>query len=181
MFPELQTEYLVLREIQSEDREALFAIFSSPQVIRYYGQEKLENLEQADDMKVTFEKMFEEKRGVRWGIERKETSGLIGTIGFHLWNAKHKRAEIGYELLPDFWGKGYASEVVAEIVKFGFQTMNLTRVGAVVFTENTASAKVLTKNKFKVEGVLRDYMYQSGRAHDATVFSVLKSEFDGMK
>lgn len=87
---------------------------------------------------------------------------------------KHKRAEIGYEIHPGHWRKGYSSEAVSKVLSYGFEVMNLTRIGAVVFIENEASNKLLTKMGFEKEGVLRKYMYQNGKAHDTNVYSLLK-------
>jgi ribosomal-protein-alanine N-acetyltransferase len=110
---------------------------------------------------------------MRWGIERLDTCELIGTVGFNLWNQKHKRAEIGYELHPQHWGQGYASEAAAAVMAYGFNNLQLIRIGAVVFLENQASQHVLEKLGFQKEGVLKNYMYQNGKAHDTFVYSSL--------
>lgn len=115
-----------------------------------------------------------DKRGIRWGIERKETKGLIGTIGFNAWIPKHKRAELGYELSEEHWRKGYTSEALHSVLSYGFDELNLTRIGAVVFKGNEASNQLLRRFGFENEGILRDYMYQSGVPHDAYVYSILK-------
>ncbi|QDX93426.1 N-acetyltransferase [Brevibacillus laterosporus] len=174
MFPVLETERLVLREITEEDAEGIFAYFSNTDVTRYYGQENLESIEQAKKFVDFFANNYKEKRGIRWGIERKGTKGIIGTIGFNAWAPKHKRAEIGYEINPEHWRKGYALEAMSEIVSYGFEVLDLTRIGAVVFTENEASNELLTKMGFQKEGVLRDYMYQNSVPHDTNVYSILK-------
>ncbi len=96
MFPTLETERLVLREISKDDAEGIFACFSNENVTRYYGQDNLENIEQAEAFVYFFANSYKEKRGIRWGIEIKGTQGIIGTIGFNAWSPKHKRAEIGY-------------------------------------------------------------------------------------
>lgn len=116
MFPIVETERLILREIIDEDATDLFRCFSNHLVTQYYGLELFVTIEEAEKLIETFSKNYKEKRGVRWGIERKEVKGIIGTIGFNAWSPKHKRAEIGYELHPDFWRKGYTKEAVAEIV-----------------------------------------------------------------
>lgn len=149
MFPVLESERLILREIIKEDTAGIFACFSNDQVTRYYGQETLRNLKQAEEFVDFFQKNYNEKRGIRWAIERKEDKGVIGTIGFNAWLPKHKRAEIGYEIHPDYWGKGYASEAVLKVVSYGFEEMELTRIGAVVFIENEASNRLLTKIGFE--------------------------------
>ncbi|MFC9599163.1 GNAT family N-acetyltransferase [Peribacillus butanolivorans] len=175
MFPILETERLILREITKEDAEGIFACFSNENVTRYYGQETLESIEEAEKFVDFFSNNYNEKRGIRWGIEKKETKGIIGTIGFNAWLPKHKRAEIGYEIHPEQWGRGYASEAVSRVLTYGFDVMNLTRIGAVVFLNNEASNKLLTNIGFQKEGVLKKYMYQNGVAHDTYVYSLLKN------
>ncbi|MGW6302732.1 GNAT family N-acetyltransferase [Peribacillus butanolivorans] len=175
MFPILETERLILREITKEDAEGIFACFSNENVTRYYGQETLESIEEAEKFVDFFSNNYNEKRGIRWGIEKKETKGIIGTIGFNAWLPKHKRAEIGYEIHPEQWGKGYASEAVSRVLTYGFDVMNLTRIGAVVFLNNEASKKLLTNIGFQKEGVLKKYMYQNGVAHDTYLYSLLKN------
>lgn len=71
-----------------------------------------------------FANNYEGKRGIRWGIELKETGQMIGTIGFHAWLHIHKRAEIGYEIHPDHWRKGYVSEAIQAVLPYGFDQMD---------------------------------------------------------
>lgn len=174
MFPTLESERLVLREITKEDAEGIFACFSNDDVTRFYGQETLESIEQAENFVDFFSKNYSEKRGIRWGIEQKGTKGIIGTIGFNAWSPKHKRAEIGYEIHPEYWRNGYTIEAASKVISYGFEKLDLTRIGAVVFTENKASNKLLAKLGFQKEGVLRDYMYQAGKAYDTYVYSLLR-------
>ncbi|MGE7824350.1 GNAT family N-acetyltransferase [Paenibacillus sp. NPDC093718] len=176
MFPILETKRLRLREIQHLDAGAIYSCFSNDEVTRYYGQDTLTTLEQALQFVELFANNYKEKRGIRWGIERKDAQGLIGTIGYNVWSPRHTRAEIGYELHPEFWGQGYASEAAAAVIAYGFQELGLTRIGAVVFIENQASHALLTKLGFEAEGVLRQYIYQNGAAHDTRVYSLLKNQ-----
>jgi ribosomal-protein-alanine N-acetyltransferase len=174
MFPLLETSRLRLREITKDDAEGIFSCFSNEKVTRYYGQETIRHIEQAEHFVEFFLKNYIEKRGMRWGIERKDTRGIIGTIGFNAWSPRHNRAEIGYEIHPSQWGKGYASEAVSKVLEYGFDSLKLTRVGAVVFIDNEASIKLLNKMGFQQEGILRGYMVQNGLAHDTYVYSLLK-------
>ena len=176
MFPTLDTERLVLREINKKDADAIFSTFSNDDVIRYYGQEKFNTIEEAEKIIDIFEANYSGKRGIRWGIERKDTQELIGTIGFHAWLPKYKRAEIGYEIHPKHWRNGYTHEALLKIISYGFEEMDLARIGAIVFTENEASNKLLTKIGFHNEGLLRKYMYQNGKPHDTYIYSFLKGE-----
>lgn len=175
MFPVIKTERLILREIIKEDISVIFSYLSNGNVTRFYGRELMQSMEEAEELMDLFSLNYLEKRGIRWGIERKESKGLIGTIGFHAWQPKHKRAEIGYEIHPLHWRQGYAAEAISGVLSYGFNEMDLTRIGAVVFIENDASNNLLAKLGFQREGVLRKYMHQNGVEHDAYVYSLLKS------
>ncbi|MCS0670162.1 GNAT family N-acetyltransferase [Cytobacillus firmus] len=174
MIPTLETRRLKLREILKEDAESIYACFSNDNVTRYYGQETLEKMEQAEAFVDFFANSCREKKGMRWGIELKGKKGIIGTVGFNALSHKHKRAEIGYEIHPEHWRKGYTFEAVSKVIQYGFEELDLTRIGAVVFMDNEASNKLLTKAGFQKEGILRDYMQQNGEAYDTYVYSILK-------
>jgi [ribosomal protein S5]-alanine N-acetyltransferase len=173
MFPVLETKRLLFREITEGDAEKIFSILSIDEVTSHYGQESLININQAIEFIRLFQKKYDEKSGIRWGIERKDTKQLIGTIGFHALVSKHKRAEIGYEIHPNHWRQGFASEAVSKMLSYGFKDLGLSRIGAVVFTENAASNKLLIKMGFEREGILKNYIFQNGRSHDTIVYSIL--------
>ncbi|MBM7693643.1 ribosomal-protein-alanine N-acetyltransferase [Peribacillus deserti] len=177
-FTELHTQRLELVEIKAEHGQRLYDIFSKEEATRYYGMDAFKSVEQAANLIHSFQKMFSEKRAVRWGIVLKENNSLIGTIGLNnlqLWN---KRTEIGYDLHPDFWRKGYVSEALQEVLRHVFEDLGLHRAGAVTFPDNEASSSLLKKLSFKEEGLLRGYIFQGGRSHDACVFSLLKPEWE---
>ncbi|OEH94172.1 GNAT family N-acetyltransferase [Bacillus solimangrovi] len=174
MFPTLNTKRLLLREIVNDDVQDVYNVFANENVTRFYGQEPLTSLDQAKQFIEFFAQSYNDKRGIRWGIELKEEEKLIGTIGFNALSLKHKRAEIGYELHPDYWRRGYATEAASEVMSYGFNKLYLNRIGAIVFLENTTSSNLLTKLGFEKEGVLRNYMCQNDRSYDVNMFSILK-------
>lgn len=174
MFPILQTERLVLRELGSPDAQALLDCFSNPEVLRHYGQQPLTSLVQVQQIIKNFANHFTEKRGIKWGIALKEQEGIIGTLGFQEWSMEHRRAEISYALFPDYWGKGYAQEAVKRAISYGFEEMDLVRIGAIVFTENEASQLLLQKIGFEQEGLLKKYMHQNNMPHDTYMYSLIK-------
>ncbi|WP_342598171.1 GNAT family protein [Psychrobacillus sp. FSL H8-0483] len=173
MFPVLETERLTLRELIEDDAQGILNCFSNEDVLRFYGQNPLTNIEQVKNIVRNFSNNYKEKQGIKWGIEIKGTEGIIGTIGFHNWSSEHKRAEIAYAIFPEQWGNGYATEAVKKVISYGFNELNLTRIGAVVFTENKASNVLLEKLGFEKEGVLRNYMYQNNVPYDTNVYSLL--------
>src|SRR5690606_39587178 len=76
----------------------------------------------------------------------------------------------------EHWRKGYVSEAVLKVMEYGFDNLGLTRIGAVVFKDNEASSNLLLKVGFQQEGILRDYMYQNGKAYDTYVYSLRSEE-----
>ena len=173
MFPILETDRLVLRELNEDDAISILNCFSNNDVLRYYGQKPLTSIDQVKQIIQNFSKNFSEQRGIKWGIELKGKEGMIGTIGFQEWSKEHKRADISYALLPEYWGVGYAAEAVCKAVSYGFEELGLKRIGAVVFTGNEASVKLLTKLGFQKEGVLRNYLYQNDVPYDTNIYSLL--------
>lgn len=173
MFPMLNTDRLMLRELTEDDALDILICFSNPDVLRFYGQSPLANQNQVKQIIRNFSTNYEEKRGIKWGIVVKEEAGIIGTIGFQEWSHEHKRADISYALIPEKWGKGYAIEAVNKVISYGFQELNLTRIGAMVFTENESSIKLLEKLGFEKEGVLKKFMYQDGVPYDTNIYSLV--------
>ena len=78
---------------------------------------------------------------------------MIGTIGFNNFTKKH-RANIGYDLIPEYWNQGYMAEALNEILNFGFIQLDINRVETEVMQGNENSERLLYKLNFKKEGVL---------------------------
>ncbi|MGG0486491.1 GNAT family protein [Priestia aryabhattai] len=176
MFPELETKRLILRKIVEEDAPEILSCFSDGDVLRYYGQQSLESIDQVKEIIKNFSKGYEEKQLIKWGIQLKGNGKLIGTVGFQEWSSEHKKANISYALFPEYWNKGYATEAVYEAISYGFNELQYNRMGAIVFTQNSGSIALLSKVGFKKEGTLREYMYQDGIPFDTYVYSLLRGE-----
>jgi ribosomal-protein-alanine N-acetyltransferase len=112
----------------------------------------------------------------RWVIVQKADGAPIGTCGFHKWDKSHRRAEIGYDLSPDFWGKGFMTEALREVIRHGLSSMKLNRIEAMIYPENTRSLAVAQRLGFKQEGILRDYSRQGDRYFDHSLYSLLASD-----
>lgn len=177
-FPVLRTKRLILREIRPSDAPAIFAIFSDPDVTRFYGMEPYQKVTEAEDLVTRWHKRFADRQLIRWVITPKnETDKVIGTCGFNEWKRHFHCAGVGYDLAPSYWRQGVMSEALTAVLKFGFAKMGLNRVEAHVLLENVASIKLLEKIGFKHEGILRDYGYWSQSFHDLHLYAVLQREF----
>lgn len=174
----LHSERLLLRKMDERDIDALYAYFSKDIVTQYFGMDTFKEVEDARKLLDSFGQTFEQRRGYRWGIVLKETNTLIGTFGIHSLLALHKRAEIGYDLHPDYWHKGYATEALETVLTFGFNKLGLHRIGAIIFPANTASKNLVLKRGFVEEGTLRDYIFQHGKSHDTIIYSLTRKEWD---
>lgn len=177
-FEELNTKRLCLVEIHDGYIDEYFDIMSRDEVTRYIGMPSLTHRDQADGMIQTFKEQFQSEKAVRWGIVLRENEAFIGTVGLHHLTLWGRKAEIGYELHPDFWKRGLITESVSRVLAYAFETLGLFRVGAVTFPANIPSYHVLENTGFKREGLLRGYLFQNGENHDAYMYSILRTEFN---
>lgn len=108
----------------------------------------------------------------------KETGQPLGTCGFHTWNATHGRADLFYSLLADeYKQKGLMTEALERVLAYGFETMRLHRVAALVWRENIPSLKLLEKFGFTFEGTLREDYVVDGKNEDSECYSLLAWEW----
>lgn len=172
-FPVLKTERLVLREITPGDVNEIFAVYSSDEAMKYFGKDTFKTTDEAYEMIERIRKAFCEKEGIRWGITFKDSDKLIGSGGFWRLVKPHFRAEIGYDLHPDYWGKGIMTEAVKAMIEFGFGKMNLHSVEANTDPQNAASARLLRKNGFVKEGIFRESYFYNGVFYDSHIYSLI--------
>jgi ribosomal-protein-alanine N-acetyltransferase len=160
VFPILQTERLLLRQILPADTSALFVLYHNPQVMQYRGAPEFSSQVEAEALQILFGKQFESKKGIRWGIVRKqEPDTLLGTAGIKNISGPHRRAEIGYELNPAYWNQGIMTEALRSITCFCFEKLSLHALEANIATDNLASARVLEKLEFVKEAHYRENWY----------------------
>ena len=175
---ELGTERLKLVKLNKSYLDSYFSIMSKQEVMEYYGMEPLTKREDAIVILDSMENGRKLNQSIRWGITLKESGQLIGTIGLNNLSLKSKRAEIGYELHPDYWRQGYTTEAVSSVLDFSFGQLELYRIGAITYPANTSSNHLLLKMGFTLEGTLRGYLFQRNQSHDAYVFSLTRPEWD---
>ncbi|WP_064092797.1 GNAT family N-acetyltransferase [Rossellomorea aquimaris] len=176
-YPVFETERLMLRQMTKDDVDFLFTLYTSSEVLRYFGMSPIASKEVAISMVENYEKQLEIGGPMRWGIVDKETNSLIGTCGFHGISKPYKRCEIGYDLSPEYWGKGIMGEALKPVLTYLFSTKEMNRIGATIVPHNKASSRVVEKLGFQQEGLLREYILQDGTMYDAYMYSILKKEW----
>lgn len=115
-------------------------------------------------------------RNLNWAIRQKDGE-LIGGIGFHaLEESQSHRAELGYWLAKPYWNKGITTEAVKVITPFAFKEFNLARITAHIFHFNKASARVLEKAGFQLEGCLRNFFRKDGQIFDGLLYAAVSRD-----
>lgn len=124
---------------------------------------------------VNYFNKLSEKQGKcsNWAI-RNSDKKLIGIIGFHQGVDSHQ-SEIGYWLAKPYWGKSIMTQTVQKVCQIAFKQFDLMRITATIFENNIASAKVLEKCNFVIEGAcLKNYYLKEGRVIHAKLYALTK-------
>ena len=177
-FPVLETERLVLNRPNEDDLQDLL----------YHLNQTSEFAENTLSMPFPYEKKnaefwfsmidegFRNKTAYISGIRLKENLKLIGGVGLHL-APEHRKAELGYWLGKDFWNKGYATEAASELIRFGFEEVELNKIFACFFPHNPASGKILQKIGMKKEATLKQEILKNAVFLDLERYSILRSDY----
>lgn len=147
-FPEIGTARLCLRQLSPDDAPAIFALRTDPEVNQYLERPLLRRLEEAQDVIQSLNQGVANNSWIFWAIALKDNNQLIGTIC--IWNISriNSSADIGYELLPGYQGKGIMQEALSQVLDFGFQKMQLNKLQAFTHKNNNKSLQLLQKNGF---------------------------------
>jgi len=180
---ELTTERLILREFRQDDWHAVMVYQSDPRYLRYGPwTERTPEAVQAFVQMFLSNQQEQPRRKFQLAITLKSTRQLIGNCGIRLGSpamldAESHEADIGYELSPEHWGQGYATEAARLIVQFGFTELHLHRIESWCIADNAASAHVLEKLGMRLEGRQREKEYFKGRWWDTLLYGMLDDEW----
>lgn len=176
--PSLFTPRLVLRWLTERDVDALFAIFSDPEVMRYWNAPAMQSMFEARALLNRVHMSFVDRTALRWGIARREDDLVIGTCSlFHL-DEQSGRAEVGYALGRAYWGQGFIQETLKAVLDHAFGPMNLRRIEAEIEPENVASVRAVERMGFVREGLLRERWLVEGKTSDSLMLGLLRREWE---
>ena len=176
-FPVLTTERLVLRSFIPKDAQSLLDMRTNDRVMKYLGRDKMKNIAEANTFIQKVTKDANENKTIEWAITLKAEDKLIGKLGFWRIVTQHRRAEIGYNLMPEYFGKGIMSEAVRAVLKYGFQVMKLHSVEANLDPDNVKSVQLLNRNGFVKEGHFKESYFYNGIFSDTGSYGLLHSEW----
>jgi [ribosomal protein S5]-alanine N-acetyltransferase len=175
-FPDLATARLRLRCHTLADAEPMFRSLSDPRVARFAGKAPPATV---DDVRAKLEMILgnlQRVEGISWALTDPSTGAYLGSAAIWRWDKPNFRGEVGYEIHPDYWGKGLMPEALRPICAFGFERMGLHSLEASTHPENTQSARVLEKIGFRKEAHFRESHFNQGVFEDDVVYSLLKGD-----
>ena len=174
MFPEFKTERLTIRKILPSDQQKIFEGLSDPLVIKYYGV-SFSSLNAVKEQMDWYEGLWTTKTGIWWAICNEDNSEFLGACGLNNLLRIHNKAELGFWLLPRYWGKGIIQEVVEIVEEYAFNDLQLHRIEAFVEVENDNSKKVLRKMNYRYEGTMVEVEKKNGEYISLDIFAKLNA------
>lgn len=158
----IETERLIIRNIEQYDAQGIFELDSDPEVHEFLGTKPLKTIDEAKQV-IDFIRAQYISNGIgRWAIIEKKTNDFIGWTGLkyeHDLRKDFSYYDLGYRLRKKYWGNGIATETAIESLKYGFEKLDLKEIGAAADINHLASNKILQKigltliDTFDYEGV----------------------------
>lgn len=171
----IKTNRLLLRPIKPEDIQHIYKGLSHPDVIKFYGV-SFTSLAATQEQMTWYKDLEQSGTGIWWAICSIDGEAFYGAGGFNNLNKKHQKAEIGFWLLPEFWGQGLMQEAFPLICDYGFETLGLNRIEGFVDNDNLSCKKAIEKLNFKHEGTMRDCEVKDGKFLSVDIYSKLKTD-----
>ena len=145
MVPIIETERLILREFDINDYKSVYEFGSNVEVQQYTGDQRIVSLEEAKELiKNVWYSDYKNYGYGRLAVIYKPENKIIGFAGLK-YLPELDETDIGFRFLPEYWGKGLATEASNEIIKYAFDKLGLKRIIGIALPENIASCKVLEK------------------------------------
>lgn len=142
----LETDRLVLREMQRSDLDALAAIYVDPQVMRFVGSGEAKTRKQTANSISWMRGQYRAHKPCLWATVRKEDNTLIGRCGIIEWDLPWDfELEVAFLFGRPWWGFGYATEAAIAIRNHAFARYDIPQLISLVYPQNTASIRVIEK------------------------------------
>ena len=172
-FPILTTDRLVLRSLTKEDEEDFFNLRQIDSIGEFINRAPLKTRQEIKEKIAFLLDGTANNKWITWMITQKGSNQMIGSIC--LWNIdpENYRAEIGYELHPNFQGLGIMGESVKAVLQYGFNEMGLHSVEGSTMPSNIQSIKVMERAGFVREAYFKEVEFFEGKFWDRVVYSKL--------
>lgn len=171
----METERLLLRPVYGTDLADIYEYGSDPQVTQYLTWETMERVDQA---KVAIDEIYSQP-GI-YGITLKASQKLIGVIDLRL-DPDHDKGSFGYVLNRDYWGRGYMTECLEQILWLAFHQLRLNRMESTHYLGNEASGRVMVKCGMIYEGTGVQELMIKGNYVDVIHYAMLQDNWEGRR
>ena len=175
--PTLTTDRLVLRWIEERDGASLRKVFGDPEVVRYWSSPALPDDAAAVALAREIQELFRQRLLFQWGIAGRDDDRLLGTATLWRVDLPHRRAEVGFALAREAWGKGLMSEALRALLDHAFDVLGLHRIEADTDPRNRRSLALLERLGFRREGYLRERFHVAGELQDSVVLGLLRADW----
>ena len=172
VFPVIKTDRLLLRQFVESDIENVFKGLSHPDIIKYYGV-SYKTLEATKEQMKFFSDLEKNETGIWWAVCSIDNKIFYGAGGLNSLSKEHKKAEIGFWLISDFWGQGIMTESMPLICNYGFDKLGLHRIEGIVETENTNCKRAMAKLDFEYEGTMKECEIKNGKFISLDIYAKL--------
>ncbi|WP_163509707.1 GNAT family N-acetyltransferase [Fodinicola acaciae] len=175
----LRTKRLLLRPFEMADLDALYDITRRPEVARFEYWEPKTREETAESLRRRAGRRAFEAEGDRFGLAvvLPDSGEFVGDVSLKWASKQSRQGDLGYMVHPDHQGNGYATEAATEMLRIGFECLDLYRISAGCEPRNTGSVRVLERLGMRREGHLRRYAYVKGEWWDQFIYAILADEF----
>ena len=174
----LQSERLTLRPLTLDDAEQIEILAGDPDVAKTTSNIPHPYPKGAGkDFVLGTKKLIQSNKLVLFGMVQKKSQDFIGVINLNL-SLEHNRAEFGYFVGKEFWGKGYGTEAAQVLFSYGFEQMQLNRIYAATFAENVGSRRIMEKIGLVYEGLFQEHMVRDGQTHDVVYYGLTKTQYE---
>lgn len=171
----IKTDKLLLRQFVESDLENVFKGLSHPDIIKHYGI-SFDSLESTKEQMAWFADLEKNETGMWFAVCSLDNKTFYGAGGLNDLSKEHKKAEIGFWLLTDFWGQGIMKEAMPLICNYGFDKLELHRIEGFVESDNTNCKNAMAKLDFQYEGTMKDCEVKNEKFISLDIYSKIKTE-----
>lgn len=179
--PTLAAPRVQLRWMEARDLEDLYAIYSDPEVVRYWSHTAWPHRDEASIYLEAIENGFQAGSLFQWGIAMRGDDRVIGTVTLYAIDHAQGRAEVGFALARDHWGHRYGQEALTVLMDHAFDALSLRRIEADVDPRNLPSLRTLETLGFRREGYLRQRWQVAGELQDSVLMGLLASDWQASR
>ncbi len=158
----IETERLILRELDYIDEKDMFEMDSDPEVHIYLGNRPVKSIIEITRAIESLKKQYQENGIARWAVLNKNTNEFVGWSGLKYFNeplnGRNHFYELGYRFKKKHWGKGFATESSIAILDYGFKKLKIDTIFAIADSKNLKSKKILARLGFTFQ---ETFMHES--------------------